>query len=376
MKTFAIATNDIRVQKGCMAMPLKVLDKTSTETPHSSQDVSFAAVLSREKGTASTPASIFNKKNNPTMNNPDMNAGLISKLVTVDSSPKTEQAKCLAVVGSGCTNTGLPNVGSATTEWNVWNYYPHDWMKFDDTPAPQGYHYLYNPQTNERKAQKTCTSLTGGAPGTENLPVELDSVVGWGENPDPRYRTARTPGIGPAPNTETGPQYSKDLKEYFWTRKPGATEEWGGGTLTMGNDNRTTYNNAATGEKYTFGLDNTMSEIYQNSPGVKAAWDAAYKDIGQDLGAKNWTGVYGAPFRNVGSLGAVGGINDVGSASFNRPIVGPGGTNQDLINVGSAPFNQPIVESGGTNQDLIERFEQRIIFVGIGFSPNIFDSAY
>ena len=359
MKTFAIAKNDIRVQKGCMAMLLKALDKMYTETPHSPQDVSFAAVLGREKGTASTPASIFNK-NNPTMNNPDMNAGLISKIVTVDSSPKTELTKCLAVAGSGCTNTGLPNVGSATTEWNTWNYYPHDWMKFDNTPAPQGYHYLYNPQSNERKAVKTCgTSCTSGAvapvvPSTANLPVELAPTVGWGENPDPRYRVARTPGIGPAPNTETGPQYSKDLKEYFWTRKPGVTEELGEGTLTMGNDNRTTYNNATTGEKYTFGLDNTMSEIYQNSPGVRAAWDAAYKDIGQELGVRNWTGVYGAPFRNVGSLGAVGGINDVGSAPFNKPIVGP----------------------GGTNQDLIERFEQRLIFVGIGSSPNIFDSAY
>jgi len=355
MKTFAIATNDIRVQKGCMAMLLKELDKTSTEASHSSQDVSFAAVLSREKGTASTPASIFNK-NNPTMNSPDMNAGLISKLVAADASPKTEQTKCLAVAGSGCTNTCLPNVGSATTEWNTWNYFPHDWMKFDNTPAPKGYEYLYNPQTNQRKAVWACGPGKNGAitEGPGDNPVELASTLGWGENPDPRYRVARTPGIGPAPNTETGPQYSKDLKEYFWTRKPGVTEELGEGTLTMGNDSRTTYNNATTGEKYTFGLDNTMSEIYQNSPGVRAAWDAAYKDIGQDLGAKNWTGVYGAPFRNVGSLGAVGGINDVGSAPFNRPIVGP----------------------GGTNQNLIERFEQRLIFVGIGSSPNIFDSAY
>jgi hypothetical protein len=117
MKTFAIATNDIRAQKGCMAMLLKALDKMSTEASHSSQDVSFASVLSREKGTASTPASIFNK-NNPTMNNPDMNAGLISKLVTAESSPKTKQINGLAVVGSGCTNTCLPNVGSATTEWS------------------------------------------------------------------------------------------------------------------------------------------------------------------------------------------------------------------------------------------------------------------
>jgi len=78
MNTFAIATNDVRIQNGGMAMPVKALDKISTETPHSSQDVSFAGILNRRKGTESTPAPIVNKKT-PKTNDPDMAAEIIDK---------------------------------------------------------------------------------------------------------------------------------------------------------------------------------------------------------------------------------------------------------------------------------------------------------
>ena len=78
MNTFAIATNDVPIQKGCMGMPVKAFDKFSTQIPNSSQDVSFAGILNSRKETASTPAPIFNESN-PPKNDPDMAAGLIGE---------------------------------------------------------------------------------------------------------------------------------------------------------------------------------------------------------------------------------------------------------------------------------------------------------
>ena len=107
MKTFAIATNDVRIQKGSMTMLMKALDKFFTETPHSSKDVSFAGILNRRKGTASTPAPIFNKKN-PPANDPDLTAGLIGKPVAADTSPKAKQTKGLAVLSPSEDNEATP----------------------------------------------------------------------------------------------------------------------------------------------------------------------------------------------------------------------------------------------------------------------------
>jgi flagellar hook-length control protein FliK len=107
MKAFAIATNDVRIQKGGMAMLVNALDNSSTETPHSSQDVSFAGILNRKKGTASTPAPIFNKKNPPT-NDPDMTAGLIGKPAASGTSLKTKQAKDLIVLSPSEENEATP----------------------------------------------------------------------------------------------------------------------------------------------------------------------------------------------------------------------------------------------------------------------------
>ena len=107
MKAFAIATNDVRIQKGGMAMLVNALDNSSTETPHSSQDVSFAGILNRRKETASTPAPIFNKKNAPA-NDQDMTAGLIGKPVAAGASLKAKQAKGLTVLSPSGENEATP----------------------------------------------------------------------------------------------------------------------------------------------------------------------------------------------------------------------------------------------------------------------------
>ncbi|MFH1081226.1 MAG: flagellar hook-length control protein FliK [Pseudomonadota bacterium] len=97
MKTFAIATNDVRIQKGCMAILMKALDNNFTETPHSSQEVSFAGILNRRKGTALTPAPSFNKKD-PTTNDADMTTELIGKTIVADTSPKAKQTNSLTII--------------------------------------------------------------------------------------------------------------------------------------------------------------------------------------------------------------------------------------------------------------------------------------
>jgi flagellar hook-length control protein FliK len=97
MKASAIATNGVRIQKGGMAILMKALDKISTETPHSSQNVSFAGILNRKKEIASAPAPIFNKKNQTT-NDPDKTAVPIGKPVTADTSPKAKQTIGLTVL--------------------------------------------------------------------------------------------------------------------------------------------------------------------------------------------------------------------------------------------------------------------------------------
>jgi flagellar hook-length control protein FliK len=97
MKAFAIATNDVRIQKSGLAMLMKALDKISTEKPHLSQDVSFAGILNKRKGTAATPAPILDK-NNPATNDPDMTAELIGKSVAADAPAKANQIKDFTIL--------------------------------------------------------------------------------------------------------------------------------------------------------------------------------------------------------------------------------------------------------------------------------------
>lgn len=104
-------------------------------------------------------------------------------------------------------------------------------------------------------------------------------------------------GVAPYENTAAREAFNK----YFDTAQPGQTQEWAGGTLTMGADGQAQYV-SPTGQVVNFNRNSSMEELYNNNPGIAQAWDQAFPSQSAEDIIKGHTGYLGEQAGNYTGL--------------------------------------------------------------------------